>query len=80
MKTLWRYINSKSWDPETKWRITIFINAIVWTLIPLLVCLMFGMLTGTIGAVWLKYTLIITGYSAMCIGAFGAAIYLLIKE
>lgn len=77
MRMIWDYISEKSenQDIPSKQKKFLLYNTIIWTLIPLSVCIVIGLFTG-FNINWYKTTSMITGYSAIVIGYIGGFLFL----
>lgn len=79
MSKFWKLLESKDWNP--KWKITcfLFVNCLIWLLVPYAVMwLGNGLISGFRSmhdAVWL-----VPGYCMVGIGFFGGCIYLMRKD
>ena len=78
MRRIWDKINEKNWSLQRKAASYISIQVILWTLLPAVLCLLAGSITGY-NTQWVQESILIIGYSAVGIGFFGSTLYCMMK-
>lgn len=74
MRKLWNCAMQKQWSYTTKVYWFLFMNTIFAIVIPLILCLIVGTVTGY-NTQWIEWTTILIGYSGLGFGFFGGILF-----
>lgn len=75
MKTLWRYVDSKSLPSVSKQKLFLFLHMMMWMVIALILSLAIGRI-GALGNKWLEISVIVVGYASFGIGFLGGWLFI----